>query len=150
MIIYLELLLPTGYSDLPESTTGRRIALCSVLLRMGFTSALSVTRKAVSSYLTIPTLPVLPPNGDGYRRYISVALAWESPPPDVIRHPALRSSDFPHLGPFGIARCDHLCCSYDQHFTTERYKTQSSKIPPPINSLRIEFNGTSSGLIPRK
>ena len=30
-------------------------------------------------------------------RYISVALAWESPPPDVIRHPALWSPDFPHL-----------------------------------------------------
>ena len=57
MIIYLDLLLPTGSSDLPESTTGRRIALCSVLLRMGFTYALSVTRKAVSSYLAIPTLP---------------------------------------------------------------------------------------------
>ena len=45
-------------------------------------------------------------------RLFSVALAWESPPPDVIRHPALRSSDFPHLGPFGISRCDHLCYSY--------------------------------------
>ncbi len=29
-------------------------------------------------------------------RFISVALALESPPPDVIRHPALRSPDFPH------------------------------------------------------
>ena len=33
-------------------------------------------------------------------RFISVALAWESPPPDVIRHPALRSPDFPRLNPF--------------------------------------------------
>ena len=57
MIIYLDLLLPAGSSDLPESTTGRRIAFCSVLLRMGFTSALSVTRKAVSSYLTVSPLP---------------------------------------------------------------------------------------------
>ena len=30
-------------------------------------------------------------------RYISVALALESPPPDVIWHPALWSPDFPHL-----------------------------------------------------
>ena len=30
-------------------------------------------------------------------RFISVALALESPPPDVIRHPALWSPDFPHL-----------------------------------------------------
>ena len=50
MIIYLDLLSPTGSSDLPESTTGRRIALCSVLLRMGFTCALPVTREAVGSY----------------------------------------------------------------------------------------------------
>ena len=42
------------------------------------------------------------------RRFISVALAWESPPPDVIRHPALRSPDFPHLTPFGIVSRDHL------------------------------------------
>ena len=35
-----------------------------------------------------------------YRRFISVALALESPPPDVIRHPALRSPDFPRLNPF--------------------------------------------------
>ena len=33
-------------------------------------------------------------------RFISVALVWESPPPDVIRHPALRSPDFPRLNPF--------------------------------------------------
>ena len=43
--------------DLPENVTGSHIVLCSVLLRMGFTSALSVTRKAVSSYLAIPPLP---------------------------------------------------------------------------------------------
>jgi len=57
VIIYLDLLLPAGSSDLPESTTGRRIALCSVLLRMGFTYALPVTREAVGSYPAIPPLP---------------------------------------------------------------------------------------------
>ena len=34
------------------------------------------------------------------RRFISVALVWELPPPDVIRHPALLSPDFPRLDPF--------------------------------------------------
>ena len=34
------------------------------------------------------------------RRFISVALVWELPPPDVIRHPALWSPDFPRLDPF--------------------------------------------------
>lgn len=37
MIIYLVLLLPTGSSDLPVSTTGSRIAHLLVLLRVGFT-----------------------------------------------------------------------------------------------------------------
>ena len=58
MIIYLDLTLPPGSSDLPEDTTGRRIIFYLVLLRMGFTYALSVTRKAVGSYPTIPPLPI--------------------------------------------------------------------------------------------
>ena len=91
IIIYLVLLLPAGSSDLPESTTGRRIAFCSVLLRMEFTCARPVTRTAVVSYTAFPPLPWKP------WRFISVALVWESPPPDVIRHPALWSPDFPHL-----------------------------------------------------
>ncbi len=45
-----------------------------------------------------------------YRRFIAVALALESPPPDVIRHPALRSPDFPRLRPFGA--CIRDCLSY--------------------------------------
>ena len=38
------------------------------------------------------------------RRYLSVALALESPPPAVSRHPALRCPDFPHAlwGPAAI------------------------------------------------
>ena len=94
MIICLGLPLPKGSSDLPESTTGRRIAFCSVLLRMEFTCARPVTRTAVVSYTAFPPLP------QQVRRFISVALVWESPPPDVIRHPALRSPDFPRLNPF--------------------------------------------------
>ncbi len=49
-----------------------------------------VTRPWVSSYLAFPSLP------DQVRRYLSVALSLESPPPAVSRHPALRCSDFPH------------------------------------------------------
>ena len=36
-------------------------------------------------------------------RFISVALSLESPPPDVIWHPALWSPDFPLPQPFGFA-----------------------------------------------
>lgn len=82
MIIYLGLMSPLGSSNLPTSTTGRRIACNSVLLRVGFTAALFVTKQAVVSYTTIPPLPIA-------WRYISVALALESPPPDVIWHSAL-------------------------------------------------------------
>ena len=48
----------------------------------GVYRALTVTSQAVSSYLAFPSLPAV-------WRFISVALVWESPPPDVIRHPAL-------------------------------------------------------------
>ena len=48
----------------------------------GVYRASSVTRGAVSSYLAFPPLP------ENWR-FISVALSLESPPPDVIRHPAL-------------------------------------------------------------
>ena len=85
MIIYLGRLLPAASSDLPEAG-GPRHCFCSVLLRMGFTCALPVTRKAVVSYTAFPPLPL---RQCLHWRYISVALSWESPPPDVIRHPAL-------------------------------------------------------------
>ena len=106
MIIYLELLSPTVSSDPPKSATGSRIAFYSVLLRMEFTCALSVTRKAVVSYTAFPPLP------DTIGRFISVALALESPPPDVIRHPALRSPDFPHPRKRGREHLPHLPYHY--------------------------------------
>ena len=56
MIIYLGRLLPAASSDLPEAG-GQRHCFCSVLLRMGFTCALPVTRKAVVSYTAFPPLP---------------------------------------------------------------------------------------------
>ena len=60
MVIYLDLLLPASSSDPPENKSGQFIVFCSVLLRMRFTCALSVTRQAVSSYLAFPPLPVKP------------------------------------------------------------------------------------------
>ena len=58
IIICLILLLPTGSSDPPKSVTGSHITFHSVLLRMGFTYALSVTSQAVVSYTAFPPLPV--------------------------------------------------------------------------------------------
>ena len=55
MIIFLEWLLPVISSDLPKAG-GPRQRFYSVLLRMGFTYASSVTRKAVVSYTALPPL----------------------------------------------------------------------------------------------
>ena len=55
----------------------------------GVYTAHSVTGAPVSSYLPFPSLQIA-------LRSVSVALSLESPPPDVIRRPALRCSDFPH------------------------------------------------------
>ena len=55
----------------------------------GVYTARSVTGAPVSSYLPFPSLQIA-------LRSVSVALSLESPPPDVIRRPALRCPDFPH------------------------------------------------------
>ena len=61
----------------------------AVLLRIGFTWPHS--RLCAGELL--PRLSILTVS---LRRFISVALALKSPSADVIRYPALRSSDFPH------------------------------------------------------
>ena len=146
MVIYLGHLLPDASSNLPENLTGRQIVFCLVLLRMGFTYALPVTRKAVVSYTALPTLPT----GIARRRYISVALSLESPPPDVIRHPALWSPDFPHL-PKGS--CDHLSYLHFYHgnpILSLMTLSYTLKQLPPTNSLTMELFGRFSLLTPKK
>ena len=92
--------------------SGQLIVFCSVLLRMGFTCACNVTITAVVSYSAFPPLP--------YRiwRFISVALALESPLPDVIWHPALWSPDFPYLRTFANSSHDYLSYSIHYYFIT--------------------------------
>ena len=100
-IIYLGQLLPVRSSDLPECVTGRHmctpIRSCS---GWGLPSQ-PVSRLLVRSYRTVASLPVRkkPPSAV----YMSVALSLGLLPPDVIRHPALWSSDFPPVRPFGTA-----------------------------------------------
>ena len=100
--IYLALLSPAGSSSLP-GTQRATVLFLSGLAPDGVYTAFPVTREAVSSYLAFSPLPAI--GG----RLFSVALSWESPPPDVIRHPALRSPDFPHLYPKYRRGC--LCYS---------------------------------------
>ncbi len=101
MVIHLFLLLPTGLSDLPKDNSGQAIVFPAVLLRVGFTEHFLLPRNRWA--LTSPFHPY-----QKNWRFISVALSLKSPPPDVIRHPALWSPDFPHLPPFGACRRDHL------------------------------------------
>ena len=103
VIIYPMELSPVPLSDPPENMTGSHIRFLFGLASDGVYMAFSVTRKTVVSYTAFPPLPENFP-----WRYLSVALSLESPPPDVIRHPALRSPDFPHLAPFGPASRDYI------------------------------------------
>ena len=112
---------------------------------MEFTCARPVTRTAVVSYTAFPPLP------QHVRRFISVALVWESPPPDVIRHPALRSPDFPRLNPFVCSAAITWpgCASaiLTRFFLLVKlfcHSFYTLKQLPPINSLRMELWGTAS------
>ena len=82
MIIYLDRLSPDGSSDLPGS---RRAALCSLF---GLASS-GVYMCPLCYQLGGSLLHCLSTLTCKRRRYISVALSLESPPPDVIWHPAL-------------------------------------------------------------
>ena len=83
IIIYLVLLLPAGSSDLPKGTTGSRIAFVWSCFGWGL-HGFSCYHENGSLLHCLSTLTRIIS-----WRYISVALSLESPPPDVIRHPAL-------------------------------------------------------------
>jgi len=81
MIIYLDCTLPCSSfapcgtkRDIPESTTGRRIAFCFVLLRVGFTQPLTLPQERWS--LTPPFHPYRPESA------VSFLLHWPSGRPD--------------------------------------------------------------------
>ena len=99
------------FQRLPE-TDGPPNCLCTVLLRVGFTCALGRYRPGGS--LLLPFHPYLSILIRVCQAVYFCCTGLESPPPDVIRHPALRSPDFPHLLPFGNYSRDHL--SYLQVF----------------------------------
>ena len=73
----------------PEGQRAASTLPYSVLLQMGFTKPAGLpTAGALLPHLSTLTTNVAVS--------FSMALSLGSPPPDVIRHPALRSSDFPH------------------------------------------------------
>ena len=106
--------MPAASSDLPESRPGKPVAFCLVLLRMGFTCAPPVARRAVVSYSAFPPLPHGIPFPGNRGRYISVALALESPPRTLSGILPCEARTFltrrpPHGGTDGR---DHSSCSF--------------------------------------
>ena len=100
-VIYLGLLLPVNSCDYGEHD-GPPYALPFQSCAGWGLHRGQVAKPRVSSYLAFPSLPK-----PRFGRSISVALSLESPPPGVIRHPALWSSDFPHA-----KACDRPAASH--------------------------------------
>ena len=144
--------------DQPGSTTGRRIASYSVLLRVEFTQPCLLPAKRWA--LTPPFHHHSP---QAVSCFFSIALVLESPPPDVIRHPALWSPDFP---PFRATVCAaprysnivSFICKFKKctgkhginHSADASCISYTLKQLPPINSRIMEFFGTFSQSAPRK
>ena len=100
----------------PEGQRATSTLPYSVLLRMGFTKPAGLpTAGALLPHLsTLPTCVAVS---------FSMALSLGSLPPDVIRHPALRSSDFPHaLRPAIIFPARVLQYSMETEFFQEKDK----------------------------
>ena len=163
MVIYLVLPSPAGSSDLPESTPGRRIAFCSVLLRMEFTCARSVTTTAVVSYTAFPPLPSIKKAVYFCCTGLGVTSTGRYPASCPVK-PGLSSP-----GPFRSCqpRLHILLRHKTEHQTVNNHITKllycpspnlrntlresyTSKQLPPTNSLRIEFFGISSIGTPTK
>ena len=146
MIICLGQPLPAGSSDPPESTTGSRIAFVSVLLRMEFTCARSVTTAAVVSYTAFPPLPSIKKAVYFCCTGLGVTSTGRYPASCPLK-PGLSSS-----APFRLYSRDHLTCLHECYSNTNIFLSKeknhqdfyTSKQLPPTNSLNSELCGISS------
>ena len=146
MIICLGQPLPAGSSDPPESTTGSRITFFSVLLRMEFTCARSVTTTAVVSYTAFPPLPSIKKAVYFCCTGLGVTSTGRYPASCPMK-PGLSSS-----APFRLYSRDHLACLHECYSNTNIFLSKeknhqdfyTSKQLPPTNSLNSELCGISS------
>ena len=146
MIICLGGPLPERSSDPPESTTGSRIAFVSVLLRMEFTCARSVTTTAVVSYTAFPPLPSIKKAVYFCCTGLGVTSTGRYPASCPLK-PGLSSS-----APFRLYSRDHLTCLHECYSNTNIFLSKeknhqdfyTSKQLPPTNSLNSELCGISS------
>ena len=138
--------MPAGSSDPPESTTGSRIAFVSVLLRMEFTCARSVTTTAVVSYTAFPPLPSIKKAVYFCCTGLGVTSTGRYPASCPLK-PGLSSS-----APFRLYSRDHLTCLHECYSNTNIFLSKeknhqdfyTSKQLPPTNSLNSELCGISS------
>ena len=140
MIIFLEWLLPAISSDLPKAG-GPRQRFCSVLLRMGFTYAPPVTRKAVVSYTALPPLP-----DSGQARIGGIFLLhfpWSR------LHRTL-SGILPCEARTFLTRINTAAITCPAYVFYLIISYQTLKRLPPINSRQMELLGTFSLSTPRK
>ena len=147
---------PAVASRLKQPTWNWRAAICScaVLLRMGFTYAPSVAGRAVVSYTALPPLPQI---RSRWRGVISAAVHFCCTVPGVTsagRYPASCpvKPGLSSPGPFrlpGSGRLSRLH-GYSNTQIRRNQTCQTSKHPPPMNSLTREFIGMSSDGIGRK
>ena len=158
MIIYLGRLLPAASSNLPKAG-GPRQRFCSVLLRMGFTYALSVTREAVVSYTALPPLPGICRAVYFCCTILRVASTGRYPASCPVK-PGLSSPRYTgrdhlsYLNPSFASR--HILparhpINYTLFFLfVQACFSYTLKHEPPINSRMIEFCPIPSGDIGRK
>ena len=168
MAIYLDRLSPAGSSDLPGAD-GPPYAPCSVLLRMGFTCAPPVTRRAVVSYTALPPLLRSPAAVYFCCTFLGVASTRRYLASCPVKPGLSSSAAFRHrqLRPFVLLKT-FTSLSYFFSFVHKKHESNGSdptsrmfpfcltlnnytlKQLPPINSRRRELWGTCSLLTPRK
>ena len=131
--------MPKGSSDLPESTTGRRIAFCSVLLRMEFTCARPVTRTAVVSYTAFPPLPWQAMAVYFCCTGLGVASTGRYPASCPVK-PGLSSSE-----PFRLSSRDHLACLRKCYFNIIVVRCKALFLfLPVVEPVKVTVNGVNS------
>ena len=123
-----------------------RIAFVSVLLRMEFTCARSVTTTAVVSYTAFPPLPSIKKAVYFCCTGLGVTSTGRYPASCPLK-PGLSSS-----APFRLYSRDHLTCLHECYSNTNIFLSKeknhqdfyTSKQLPPTNSLNSELCGISS------
>ena len=106
---------------LPDRASPKEGSVKPLMLSIRLASDGACHAPRVATWPVVSYTAVSPSPGSSPGSLLSVALSRELPQPDVIRHPALRSPDFPLA-----LRCEAVQ-------TTSQRKSQLSPIPPYVS-----------------